>query len=127
VEQLFRSPLPIVLEKGFSFYKQVDDSIAWMYRIAPFELQADFQARQKYVKAKGQDKGQGLLQTARKERHTSSAAKVWPSLTPHARECLYQYYAEDYKVIAELREKACKTDTCRDAIASILKRKDGQL
>ena len=111
-EKLF----PLVLEPPFEFEAQMDTAMEWLYERLRYESPEQFAQRRLRVQRRSAARqGSG--------RHMSSA-RTKRALTAAAEACLEQYYRADYEMLQAFLEKGvCKTDVCRQAIQSILKRR----
>eukprot|EP00977_Amphora_coffeiformis_P026947 scaffold31814_cov165-Amphora_coffeaeformis.AAC.2 len=106
---------PIVVEKGFdSIPEQTDEAIRWIWNNTHFEEQSTFQLRSDYVAHKP-------LSVPAQNSHSSTLIKK--TLTAEAVECLRTFYQDEYQFLAELGQKACKSEGCQLAIQSILNRR----
>ena len=104
---------PLVVEPGIdSFTNQTDQAVDWIYARQQFEPQTKFAARRRYLQQQN---------TTSPVEHSSHALKR--KLTPEAEQCLVHFYRQDYEILNQIRQLACKTDACRQGIASILARR----
>jgi len=134
--------LPVVQERGFDFHDQLDQAIEWVQQQQQLESTADFAMRKKEAKkrdcvlseaataSKDLPVGQipeatSMLQNLATARHTSSGQKhrFTKRLSARGEFCAAKYYSEDYKLLQELKDKACKFESCGLALQSILDRR----
>jgi len=116
------SIFPVILEPSFDYEEQVDDSVRWVYDKTHFEEETLFEHRQSRrmlsrVEIIEEEKDGAAADFA----HSSSSLKK--PLSEAGARCVAQYYAEDYAVLEPLRDLACKSDVCRQAVQSILDRR----
>ena len=105
---------PLVVERGIdSFENQTDQAVHWLYKRRQFEPEEQFVERHRFLQ------GQNL--TATLAEHSSHQLKK--DLTPQAEQCLVQFYRKDYEILDQIRQLACKTEACRQGIASMLARR----
>jgi len=107
---------PLVLEKHFSLDQQVDDLVQWTYEQRPFENAATFAQRLHAVTKRGYTPQR--MQSGKPPNHGFSSQGL---------EAVLQYYKEDYRLLEELRQQACVTRLCYNALASILQRRGPEL
>jgi len=117
---------PLVLEQSFDFEKQVEDAFNWARQIGC-----------KVEKPAARDEGvnctnsQVTKDSAGQDNNGDddsslslhSASNVKRPLSETGERCIARYYADDYRILQEIREAACKSDTCKRAIQSILDRR----
>lgn len=104
---------PLVVEPGIdSFENQTDQAVDWLYKRRQFEPEEKFVERRRFL----QDQN-----TTASVEHSSH--KLKKDLTLQAEKCLVQFYRKDYEILDQLRQVACKTEACRQGIASILARR----
>ena len=125
---------PIVLEKEYDLPTMVNEAIVESYSTLPKaygdEPLDEFRQRQASVLCK---KTNNEDETVEISQHTSSqqgaghkgVEKV--ALNRQEEQCLALYYKDDYMILDELRNKACKSKMCRQAIGSILQRRAGYI
>jgi hypothetical protein len=123
VHQLY----PVVLEPGFDLTYHIHQAIRRSYQEYPHayhnEPRASFERRQYRAMCDA---------TAAKEdrqaatQHTTSGGSPFftkVKLNKAEEACLAAYYQNDYRLLAELKDKACKSQSCVDALTSILERR----
>lgn len=128
---------PMVQEHTFDIIMQVDDAVRWTRNVTKFEDEAMFSQRQDFIlqdtttmenchhhkqpsniKRRAERLGGG-------KKHSSSAIKK--SLSKAGEACVTKFYVSEYDNLKQIRQSLCRTDTCRDAIGSILKRRQERL
>ena len=113
-EKLF----PLVVEPGaLGLEAQIDTAMEWLYEKLHYETPEKFANRHRRVK--------GIAAKRKKiDQHYKSSAPSKRNISATAESCLEQYYRSDYQMLQTLLQQgACKTDHCRQAIQSILKRR----
>lgn len=105
---------PLVVERGIdSFENQTDAAVHWLHKQTQFEPPTAFAQRHLYL--------QSLNRTGGGVSHSAHALKK--NLTVQAEQCLARFYSRDYEILDEVRQLACKTQACRQGLASILSRR----
>mmetsp|Transcript_1576 Transcript_1576/g.1676 ORF Transcript_1576/g.1676 Transcript_1576/m.1676 type:complete len:437 (+) Transcript_1576:130-1440(+) len=111
--------VPIIAEKGFDFNEQIDDGIVSLYNTKKIveESPLDFACRKQYV--------QQSYQSNANSAHSSQAysKKQVTLLSERGKQCLAEYFRNDYNIISELQTKRCTNENCRNALQSILDRR----
>jgi len=110
---------PIVLEQPFGFDGQVRDAIQWA---AATKAPATGEATKRRPSYSSSTSLAARLQS----RHSSLQSPSPDSnhtLLPESRNCIARYYAKDYVLLMHLKDLACKTTVCKNAIESILDRR----
>jgi len=111
--------VPIIAEKGFDFNEQIDDGIVSLYNTKKIveESPLDFACRKQYV--------QQSYQSNANSAHSSQAysKKQVTLLSERGKQCLAEYFRNDYNIISELQTKRCTNENCRNALESILDRR----
>jgi hypothetical protein len=142
--------LPIILEKNYDLAEAVDQALLYASSLArnlsrtmeSFQDAADFEARHQRATCYELDSAKKALavshsagahheaaaaaSTGGGEAMAKSSQHTKSSLSRKAEVCLAEYYKRDYQILAELSQK-CSTKICRDAIQSVLKRRDSVL
>lgn len=111
--------IPIVLHESIDLNEQIDEAVELAYINNPFESNSSFLIRKKSF----QEKNELSWNTSIVERlkHSSTKHKKdFHPLSELGRKCITQYYKEDYKLIRLLKEKACKSSNCTQALQSML-------
>jgi hypothetical protein len=116
---------PVVLEKGFDLPFLVHEAISRSYHEFPEaynnESATTFEKRQERALCASTAVDE---ETKATNQHTSGGGSfIKYSLSLEEEQCAALFYQTDYKLIRELREKACKSRTCINALTSILDRR----
>jgi hypothetical protein len=113
---------PAVLERGFDFDLQIDDAFEWLHEVEPIEDDQVFRIRKRSSRGR-------VLKDNLKNAHSSTGAEAGGTqknipMSDLGASCLQEYvYADDYQLLKKNCNQTCKTQTCRDAIQSILSRR----
>jgi len=111
--------VPIISEKGYDFYEQIDDGIVSLYNTKKIveESPSDFACRKQYVQQSYQANTDS---THSSQGHSKNQVTL---LSEMGKQCLAEYFRNDYKIISELQTKQCTNENCRNALQSILDRR----
>ena len=109
---------PVVLEKGFDFLDHVVDAFVWAYSIRPFEPKESFENRRKtkFVQAVDQIRNETKTINSSGKEHSIPLNELGES-------CLREYFEKDYQLLKHIHG-VCKSQSCKQAIQSILTRRD---
>ena len=115
---------PVVLEKPHDFDAQVDEAIRWGHKKTRFEDGDAFAERSAAMRAKHCLSSRKLAaKVGARSGHSSSQSSAKKHLSESNEACVARYFFSDYKILAEVQDTLCQSDTCRDAIQSILDRR----
>jgi len=112
--------VPIISKRGYDLYEQIDDGIVSLYNTKKIveESPSDFACRKQYV----QQSFQSNANSAHSSQGHSKKNQV-TLLSEIGKQCLAEYFRNDYKIISELQTKRCTNENCRNALQSILDRR----
>lgn len=110
---------PIVTEKPLDLEAQVDAAVHWLQKELHFSSDKNFDKRVKRVKSHNDTFDKSAAS------HSSETKKK--PLTPKAIDNIVRYYQEDYELLRELDQLACKSEDCHQGIKSILSRRQDSL
>jgi len=111
--------VPIISEKGYDLYEQIDDGIVSLYNTKNIveESPSDFACRKQNVQQSYQSNADSAHSS---QGHSKNQVTL---LSEMGKQCLAEYFRNDYKIISELQTKRCTNENCRNALQSILDRR----
>ena len=130
--------IPVVMEKGYDLVAASKYSILYASKIRNittnvFYEDLTFPARRTLAMCSGEEKNQKSKPTEQADSptlHTSALSKDGREkyLSERSKKCLAKFYQRDYEILSEMLElDVCKSEECRLAIQSILKRRQDVL
>jgi len=114
---------PVVEEKPYDLVNQTDEAVRWLYGKLSFEGRDDFETRARTV----QWEDTHMAASVGNETVQHSSKKTNKGLSAKGIDNIARFYREDYELLRELKQLACKSDLCHRAIQSILQRREDVL
>ena len=136
--------VPVVMERGFDFNRQIDSNLEWALAHGNFThnkegsvedtkfTEKDLMERKNYVECQDKLSSEAEEQDDEHKTHSQHSSKTtigdWMTTlsisSEKGKRCAIQHLAEDYKVLQDLYEKSvCKVEECEVALKSILDRR----